>query len=62
MRQSTIKRGKLSHAIEEILSDRLLPEHAPFVYVAMAFPELRRKVVAILGRCRDNAFFCEFIR
>ncbi|MCB9853510.1 MAG: HEAT repeat domain-containing protein [Phycisphaerales bacterium] len=62
LKQSTIKRGKLSHAIEEILSDRLLPEHAPFVYVAMAFPELRRKVVAILGRCRDNAFFCEFIR
>lgn len=62
VRQSTIKRGKLSHAIEEILSDRLLPEYAPFVYVAMAFPELRRKVVAILGRCRDNAFFCEFIR
>lgn len=62
LRQSTIKRGKLSHAIEEILSDRLLPEHAPFVYVAMAFPELRRKVCAILGRCRDNAFFCEFIR
>lgn len=62
VRQSTLKRGKLSHAIEEILSDRLLPEHAPFVYVAMAFPELRRKVCAILGRCRDNAFFCEFIR
>lgn len=62
MRQSTLKRGKLSHAIEEILSDRLLPEHAPFVYIAIAFPELRRKVCAMLGRCRDNAFFCEFIR
>lgn len=62
LKQSTIKRGKLSHAIEEILSQRLRPEHAQFVYIALSFQELRRKIVTILSRCHDSAFFYELIR
>src|SRR5690606_9171731 len=62
LKQSTVKRGKLSHAIEEILTQQLVPGHAPFAYVALSFPEIRRKIVSIIGRCRDGAFFHEMIR
>jgi len=62
LKQSTLKRGKLSHAIEETLSQRLQPAHATFVYIALSFQELRRKIVTILGRCNDSEFFHELIR
>ncbi|MFQ5430837.1 MAG: hypothetical protein ACE5E1_11060 [Phycisphaerae bacterium] len=60
--QSTIKRGKLTHAMSEILTGSLSPRFAPFVYVAMAYPELRRRMALAIGACRDLDFFTEFIR
>ncbi|MFQ5412656.1 MAG: HEAT repeat domain-containing protein, partial [Phycisphaerae bacterium] len=60
--QSTVKRGKLTHAMIEVISDWLSPRFVPFLYVAIACPELRRRIVPRLSGCRDPAFFAEFIR
>lgn len=59
---ATLLRGKLTHAMLEIIGDRLRPEMAPFVYVALAHAPLRRRIVALLASCRDTAFFVAFIR
>jgi HEAT repeat protein len=60
--QSTLKRGKLTHAMLEIFTGSLQPRLAPFTYVALCYPELRRRVAAILSKHQDSAFFAEFIR
>jgi hypothetical protein len=60
--QSTIKRGKLTHAMVEIISASLSPRFVPFLYVAMCYPELRRKIVPKIAACRETGFFTEFIR
>ncbi|MFQ5502732.1 MAG: hypothetical protein ACE5EQ_10595, partial [Phycisphaerae bacterium] len=60
--QSTVKRGKLTHAMIEVVTDWLSPRYVPFLYVAMACPELRRRIVPRISNCRDAAFFIEFIR
>ena len=60
--QSTIKRGKLTHAMIEIISNSLSPRFVPFIYVAMCYPELRRKIAPRIAACTDIAFFAEFIR
>jgi len=62
LKQSTISRGKLTFTIQELLSERLRPEHVPYVYIALAFPDLRRRLVALLQRSKDTAFFVEMIR
>ena len=60
--QSTIKRGKLTHAMLEILTNSPSPRFVPFLYVAMRYPELRRKIAPMIASCRDSDFFAEFIR
>lgn len=60
--QSTIKRGKLTHAMVEIISSSLSPRFVPFLYVALCYPELRRKIAPRISACRDIGFFTEFIR
>ena len=62
LKQSTISRGKLTFTIQELLSDKLQPEHVPYVYVALAFPDLRRRLVALIQRSRETPFFVEMIR
>lgn len=60
--QSTVNRGKLTHAMIEVISNWLSPQYVPFLYVAMACPEMRRRIVPRLVACRDAEFFAEFIR
>lgn len=55
-------RGKISHAMFEVIGERLLPHHAPFVYVSLAYPEFRKRVATKLATSRDSEFFAEFIR
>ncbi len=59
---NTIKRGKLTHAMVEILSHMLAPRLVPFVYIAMPYPELRRRLVPMLQNCQDSDFLSAFIR
>lgn len=56
------RRGNLSHVIFEIVTDRLAPRDVPFMYLALAQPELRPRVTHFLSRCLDAAFFQEFVR
>lgn len=58
----TLLRGKLTHAMIEIVGDKLRPHVVPFVYVALGHSEMRRKMVALLANCHDSEFFVEFIR
>jgi hypothetical protein len=60
--QSTLKLGKLTHGMLEVFGSTPFPRLAPFTYVALCYPELRRRIVPILAACRDSAFFAEFIR
>ncbi len=60
--QSTLKRGKLTHAMLEIFTGSPSPQLASFTYVAMRYPELRRRIVAALAKYEDAEFFHEFIR
>jgi HEAT repeat protein len=73
-KNATLKRGKLTHAMIEILGGVLddggaavragsLPtRYVPFVYIALRYPELRRRVITILSTIHDGEFFVEFIR
>lgn len=72
-KNSTLKRGKLTHAMLEILGGTLvdgyvartagLPaRYVPFIYVSLRYPELRRRVLTLLSTLRDSEFFVEFIR
>jgi HEAT repeat protein len=71
-KNSTLKRGKLTHAMLEILGGTLvvgsagrnagLSRYVPFLYVALRYPELRRRVMNILSTTSDPEFFVEFIR
>ncbi len=71
-KNSTLKRGKLTHAMLEILSDVFTEgsttrtggsaPYASFVYVALRYPELRRRVTTLLSNHHDVDFFVEFIR
>ncbi len=60
--QSTLKRGKLTHAMLEVFTGSLSPRLVPFTYVALCYPELRRRIVAALASHQDPEFFAEFIR
>lgn len=60
--QATIKRGKLTHAMFELLSGELEPRFVPFVYVALGHPEMRRRLMPKLAACRSHEFYAEFIR
>lgn len=60
--QATIKRGKLTHAMIEILGAELDARFVPFIYVALAHPEMRRRIVPRISTCRSREFFIEFIR
>lgn len=60
--QSTRKLGKLTHAMQEVFSITLAPRMAPFVYIALGYPEMRKRIIPILTECRDGVFFAEFIR
>ncbi|MBK8267186.1 MAG: HEAT repeat domain-containing protein [Planctomycetes bacterium] len=60
--QATLKRGKLTHAMFDILSGDCEPRFVPFLYIAMCHPEMRRRLVPKISACRDRAFFAEFIR
>lgn len=60
--QATIKRGKLTHAMLELIGGELEPRFVPFVYVALCHPELRRRIVPKIAACRSIEFFAEFIR
>lgn len=55
-------RGKLLHAVSELLASRLDAGFAPVVYLALRHPELRRRVLPLIESCRDTDFFAEFIR
>ncbi len=61
-KQSTVKRGKFTHAMLEILSIPLSPRFVPFVYVALGYPEMRRRIAPKLATCTDGKFVEEFIR
>ncbi len=60
--QSILQRGKLTHAMLEILTNSLSPRLAPFTYLALCYRELRRHVVDLISKHRDTEFFAEFIR
>ena len=60
--QNTRKLGKLTLAMQEVFTDSLSPRLAPFVYIALSYPELRKRIITALAGCRDGAFFAEFIR
>ncbi|HKQ48229.1 MAG TPA: HEAT repeat domain-containing protein [Phycisphaerae bacterium] len=72
-KNSTLKRGKLTHAMLEILAGTLVVNSAirsgaansryvPFLYVALRYPELRRRVMNHISTNSDPEFFVEFIR
>jgi hypothetical protein len=58
----TLKRGKLTQAMVEIFNNDLSPRMAPFAYIALCYPELRRRIVSILSTMKSGEFFAEFIR
>ncbi len=55
-------RGKLLHAISELLTSKLDTGFVPVVYLSLPHPELRRRVLQMIESCRDSDFFAEFIR
>lgn len=59
---TTAKRGKLAHNMLEILTGSPAPKFAPFIYVSLCYPELRRQIVPILANCRNPEFFAQLIR
>jgi len=63
---STLKRGKLTHAMLEIIggvvADGGAARYVPFIYIALRYPELRRRVMTLLAAIRDPEFYVEFIR
>jgi HEAT repeat protein len=59
---TTVKRSKLSHAMLDIFTTSVSPQMAPFVYVALCYPELRRKIVTTFANSRDPEFFAQVIR
>lgn len=59
---STVQRATLIRTMINILGASLPPRFAPFVYVAMCYPELRRKIVPRIAACHDSEFFTEFIQ
>ncbi len=60
--EGTLKRGKLTQAMLEIYSTTPSPRMAAFTYIALRYPELRRRIVMVLSNLRDPVFFAEFIR
>ncbi len=61
-KHGTITRGKLTHAMLDIFSSLPSPRLAPFAYVALCYPELRRHMIAALAAQHDPGFFAQFIR
>jgi HEAT repeat protein len=59
---ATIKRGKLAHAMLDIFVNSPSPQLAPFVYVALCYPEFRRRIVTTFAGSRDPEFFAQIIR
>ncbi len=59
---STIKRGKLTHAMLDIFGNIETPRLAPFTYVAMCYPELRRRLITAISTRRDAEFFSQLIK
>ncbi|MBN2561783.1 MAG: HEAT repeat domain-containing protein [Phycisphaerae bacterium] len=59
---STLKRGKLTHAMHEVYTGTVSPGLVPFTYVALCYPELRRRIVSALATNKSTGFFAEFIR
>lgn len=59
---STITRGKLTHAMLDVFGNIDSTKLAPFTYVAMCYPELRRRLVAAIATRRDAEFFSQLIR
>lgn len=59
---SSPRRGKLTSAMLDAFTATPSPRMAAFAYIALGYPELRRKVVQILGKLRDLPFFTAFIR
>jgi len=60
--QASLKRGKLTHAMIELLGGELQPRFVPFIYVSLAHAEMRRRIVPRIAACRNADFFAEFIR
>jgi HEAT repeat protein len=60
--EGTLKRGKLTHAMMEVFTSAPSPRLAAFAYIALCYPDLRRRILTILGNLRDSKFFCQFIR
>lgn len=60
--QGSLSRGKLTTALLEVFSSQPAPHLAPFAYIALAYPDLRKRVVSVLSHLRDARFFAEFIR
>ncbi|MFQ5423894.1 MAG: HEAT repeat domain-containing protein [Phycisphaerae bacterium] len=56
------RRGKLTHAMQEVFTKSLSPRLASFAYIALRYRDLRGRVVSTLANCRDAAFFAEFVR
>ncbi len=61
-KHGTITRGKLTHAMLDIFSSMPSPRFAPFAYVALCYPELRRHMIAAIASQHDAEFFAQFIR
>ncbi|MFH1416677.1 MAG: HEAT repeat domain-containing protein [Planctomycetota bacterium] len=61
-KHGTITRGKLTHAMLDIFTNLPSPRLAPFAYVALCYPELRRHMVAAIAAHNDPGFFAQFIR
>lgn len=60
--RNTLARGKLTHAMLEVLGGTLSPSFAMFVYVALNHAELRRRITDLVASCRDTDFFIAFLR
>lgn len=60
--KNALSRGKLTQAMLDILGEHLPKKFVPFLYVALKYPELRRRIVDLLSTCRDPELFAEFIR
>ena len=60
--RNTAQLSTLTRTMLDILGRSLAPRFAPFIYVALGYPELRRKVIPKIADCRDSEFFAEFIR
>jgi HEAT repeat protein len=60
--QGTLRRGKLTHAMMGILGESMSPSLAKFIYIALGHPDLRRRIVTVLGLHRGSDLFIEMIR